>query len=110
MKRINLVSLIRRPLLFLTAGLWIEEGFETIWPPRWLNAGRDWYLDSLTIVLSVLMIAWVAARCIIQANEQQMQAHKQEMTALASIVDASSERAGLAGKGRILQAVGGRKG
>lgn len=70
---------------------------------RGVNTCLDALLDTATIVLSIAVVAWECTARIIAAQKRQM-------TALASIVDASSERAGLAGHGRVLRAVGNRKG
>jgi hypothetical protein len=84
----------------LTLALWAEEGWETVWPPGWLTAGLDRYLDALTVTMSVGLIAWTAAAHIIRAQERRV-------NALTAVVQATTECAGLTAP--VLRAVGGER-
>jgi hypothetical protein len=87
LKRTTLLTLIKRGLLALTAGLWLEECYETFCPPRWLTPGRDRLLDSVLVVLSFLVIAWFCTECVVRAMDRKA-------AAVASVIDATAARAG----------------
>ena len=90
-------------LFAITALLWIEEGTEAATSLRGISPSFDALLDLLTGISSVAVIAMICTGVIVRAYGQQARA-------LASIVDASSARAGIADRGRVLRAVGGREG
>lgn len=99
----KLLRLGKYAAIIVTLSLWAEEAAEAVTSLRGINPRLDAFLGSLTITLSVIVIAWICTDHIVKAQERKT-------AVLARICDAASEHAGLTEAGRVLRAVGSRKG
>lgn len=102
LKHIILVRLGKGALVAVTLALWCEEGLEAVTSLRGISPRLDVVMDLLTGISTVAVIAWICTEAIVAASARQAKA-------LAAVIDATDTRAGRAGNGRALHAVGSRK-